>query len=86
MSFASSRELCPQFGSILPFPEKGTVVMKCKTCPHKVNAKSKFGINMYFLWKPEHKVVCDGPLDLCVIMGRRGRDVAKEAVGEEADA
>ena len=87
-SFASSREFFPQFGSILPFPEKGTVVMKCKTCPHKVNAKSKFGIYVFIVETGACKVVCDGPLDLRVIYkrGRRSRDVAKEAVGEEADA
>ena len=63
--------------------------MKCKTCPHKVNAKSKFGIYVFLVETGACKVVCDGPfLDLCVIykMGRRGLDVAKEAVGEEADA
>ena len=61
-SFASSREFCPQFGSILPFPEKGTVVMKCKTCPLKVNAKSKFGIYYVFLVETGAcKVVCEGP-------------------------
>ena len=68
-SFASSREFCPQFGSILPFPEKGTVVMKCKTCPHKVNAKSKFRIYVFLVETGACKFVCDGPLvlDLCII-------------------
>ena len=62
--------------------------MKCKTCPHKVNAKSKFGINIFLVETGACKAVCDGPLDLCVIYkrGRRGRDVANEPVGEEADA
>ena len=80
--------ILPAFGSILPFPEKETVVMKCKTCAHKVNAKSKFGIYIFIVETGACKVVCDNPLDLCVIYkkGRRGRDVVKEAVGEEADA
>ena len=84
---ASSRDFCPQFGSILPISEKETVVMKCKTCAHKVNAKSKFGIYVFIVETGACKVVC-GPLDLRVIYkrGRRSRDVAKEAVGEEADA
>jgi hypothetical protein len=83
----SFERILPAFGSILPFPEKETVVMKCKTCAHKVNAKSKFGIYIFIVETGACKVVCDNPLDLCVIYerGRRGRDVVKEAVGEEAD-
>lgn len=75
--------ILPAFGSILPFPEKETVVMKCKTCAHKVNAKSKFGIYIFIVETGACKVVCDNPLDLCVIYkrSRRGRDVVKEAVG-----
>ena len=63
-------------------------VTKCKTCPDKVNAKSKFGVYILIVETGACKVVCDSPLDLCVIYkrGRRGPDVAKEAVGEEADA
>ena len=58
-SVPSSREICPQFGSILPFSEKGTVVMKCKIYPHKVNAKSKFGIYIFLLETGACKIVCD---------------------------
>ena len=36
--------------------------MKCKTCPLKVNAKSKFGIYYVFLVETGAcKVVCEGP-------------------------
>ena len=66
-SFASSIEFYPLCGSILPFSDKGTVVMKCKTCPDKVNAKSKFGIYILIVETGACKVVCDSPLDLCVI-------------------
>ena len=80
-SFASSREFCPQCGSILLFPESGTVVMKSKTCPYKVNAKSKFGIYIFCVETVACKVVCDGSLTCALFIkkkgGRRGRDVAK---------
>ena len=50
--------------------------------------QSKFGIYILIVETGACKVVSDSPLDLCVIYkkGRRGRDVVKEAVGEEADA
>ncbi|XP_033637907.1 DNA-directed RNA polymerase I subunit RPA12-like, partial [Asterias rubens] len=37
---ASSKEFCPHLAPFYRFLKKETVVMKCKTCAHKLNAKT----------------------------------------------